>query len=119
MKIKVKESTVVKHIMKALDINYPGFYFKVHGGLYQATGLPDIIGLHRGRFIGIEVKVPGKENTLTKKQAQTIRKINLAGGISFMAISPQQVLVQLKEEFVDDNSKRKSVKASATSGRIK
>ena len=93
------ERTVVKNIVKALGIHFPGFYFKTHGGLFQAIGLPDIIGLHKGRFIGIEVKVPGKEDTLTKKQDQTLRKIKMAGGISFMATTPKQVLKNLKEEF--------------------
>lgn len=102
----MKESTVVRNIMKALDRNYPGFYFKVHGSMYQQVGLPDIIGLHKGRFIAIEVKVPGKENTLTEKQKQAIRRISLAGGIAFMAISPEQVIAKLKEAFT--SGKRKS-----------
>lgn len=101
----MKESTVVKHIVeKALDRYFPGFYFKTHGGLYQRVGLPDIIGLHKGRFIGIEVKVPGKEDTLTEKQAQTIKRIQLAGGIAFMATSPEQVIIKLKEVFANGKS---------------
>ena len=101
------EKTVVKNIMRALDSNYPGFYFKTHGGPYQAVGLPDIIGLHKGKFIGIEAKVPGKENTLTDKQKQVIRKIKLAGGIAFMATSAEQVLETLEGEFINGRTENK------------
>lgn len=95
----IRESTVVGSIFTALKKHYPGFYFKSHGGLYQRVGLPDIIGVHRGRFIGIEVKAPGKEDTLTKKQQDTINRIKLAEGISFMATSSEQVLYKMREEF--------------------
>lgn len=94
--------------MRALGKNFPGFYFKTHGGLFQRVGLPDIIGLHQGRFIGIEVKVPGKEETLTKKQEQTLEKIKWAEGIAFMATSSQEVLTKLKEEFRDERKNKKS-----------
>lgn len=104
----MKESSVVKKIKKILDNNYPGFYFKTHGGPFQMMGLPDIIGVYKGRFIGIEVKLPGKENTLTEKQKQIIRKINRAGGIAFMAISETQVFKQLKEEFNNEPKRKKS-----------
>ena len=59
------ETKVVKKILEMLEDSFPGFYFKTHGGLYQRIGLPDIMGVHRGRLIGIEVKCPGKEDTLT------------------------------------------------------
>lgn len=98
----MKESTVVKNIKKALDKYFPGFYFKTHGGLFQIAGLPDLIGVHKGRFIGIEVKCPGKENNLTTKQQHIINKINLAGGIAFMATNPLQVIKKLKGEFKND-----------------
>lgn len=94
--------------MKSLNKYYPGFYFKTHGGPFQKVGLPDIIGLHRGRFIGIEVKVPGREETLTKKQEQTLMQIQWAGGIAFMSTSPEDTLKKLKGEF---NNERKSKKS--------
>ena len=94
--------------MKALGKNYPGFYFKSHGGLFQKVGLPDIIGLHRGRFIGIEVKVPGKEETLTMKQRQTLEAITWAEGIAFMATSPKEVLDRLEKEFKSGRTNRRA-----------
>lgn len=101
------ETKVVKEIRKALDINYPGFYFKTHGGPFQMAGLPDIIGLHRGVFIGIEVKCPGKEDTLTQKQINVLGKIKSAGGIAFMSTSPEDTLKKLKGEFKDVKRKTK------------
>lgn len=107
----MKESLVVKSIRRALDKYYPGFYFKTHGGPFQMIGLPDIIGVHKGRFIGIEVKLPGKENTITDKQAQVLRRIQLAGGIAIMATGPEQVLIKMKEEFDNVKPKGKNKKA--------
>ena len=101
----MKEATVVKNIRRALDLHFPGFYFKTHGGPFQLAGLPDIVGLHRGRFIGIEVKCPGKEKNLTDRQQHVIDRITLAGGIAFMATSPNQVLAKLKGEFKNVKSK--------------
>lgn len=93
------ETKVVKSIMKMLGISFPGFYFKTHGGLYQRIGLPDILGVHRGRFIGIEVKCPGKEDTLTKVQKKTLYIINLYGGVGFMSTSPEDTKSKLRKEM--------------------
>lgn len=93
------ETKVVKAIMKMLDTSFPGFYFKTHGGLYQRIGLPDILGVHRGRFIGIEVKCPGKEDTLTKVQEKTLYIINLYGGVGFMSTSPEDTKSKLRKEM--------------------
>lgn len=93
------ETKVVKSIMNLLRASFPGFYFKTHGGLYQRVGLPDILGVHRGRFIGIEVKCPGKEDTLSKLQEKTLELINLYGGVGFMSTSPEDTNYKLKEEM--------------------
>jgi Holliday junction resolvase len=94
----MREKDVVRDIMNFLKDKYPGFYFKSHGGPFQMVGLPDIIGCHKGRFIGIEVKLPGKEDTLTPIQKKVIEMISKAGGISFMATSVEQVRKILKEQ---------------------
>lgn len=93
------ETKIVKTCLAFLRRSYPGFYFKSHGGAYQRAGLPDILGTHQGRFIGIEIKCPGQEDTLTDLQKKTIDQINRAGGVAFMATSPQQIDEVLKEEF--------------------
>lgn len=93
------ETKVVKKILEMLEDSFPGFYFKTHGGLYQRIGLPDILGVHRGRFIGIEVKCPGKEDTLTKNQEKTLRLIRLYGGVGFMSTSPEDTKSKLRKEM--------------------
>ena len=94
------ETKVVKKILEMLENSFPGFYFKTHGGLYQRIGLPDILGVHRGRLIGIEVKCPGKEDTLTKNQEKTLRLIRLYGGVGFMSTSTEDTKAKLRKEMI-------------------
>lgn len=56
------------------------FFWKEHGGPYGASGVPDIICCYRGRFLGLEAKLPG--GRLTALQKQVLEKINRAGGIA-------------------------------------
>lgn len=56
------------------------FVTKVHGGPMQTGGLPDIAGCYKKRFFGIEVKMPGREGTLTPRQAAKLQAIQDAGG---------------------------------------
>lgn len=61
----------------------------------QSRGLPDIVGVYRGRGFGLEVKRPGKRNTLTPLQAKTLRDIRDAGGIGFLVTSVDEALAAL------------------------
>lgn len=71
------ESLIVNNILKELR-STGGVWFKIHGGAYQETGIPDIIGCREGQFIGIEVKTTtGK---VSKRQELIISKIQKAGG---------------------------------------
>ena len=56
------------------------FFWKEHGGPYGVSGVPDIICCYRGRFLGLEAKLPG--GRLTALQKQALEKINRAGGIA-------------------------------------
>lgn len=102
------ETKVVRGILEMLEASFPGFYFKTHGGLYQRIGLPDILGVHRGRFIGIEVKCPGKEDTITKNQQKTLNLIKLYGGVGFMSTSPEDTKLQLRKEMTSWPISKKS-----------
>jgi len=94
---KGPETRVQKKIQDGLKLAYPGsFFFKSHGGMYQASGLPDLMGTIQGIFIGIEVKTPEKKNNTTKLQEDCIRKINKSGGIAFVAWSLDSALEQLE-----------------------
>ena len=39
------------------------FFWKEHGGPYGTSGIPDIICCYKGRFLGLEVKLPGGKLT--------------------------------------------------------
>ena len=56
-----------------------GFFWKEHGGPYGTSGIPDIICCYKGRFLGLEAKLPGGK--LTALQRRALDKINAAGGI--------------------------------------
>lgn len=87
------ESRLQNKIRKGLEKEFSGsFFYKTHGSPYQRAGIPDLIGCVKGRFIGIEVKLPGKEHTLTELQKHTIEQINQSGGIAFMSTSLEDAI---------------------------
>ena len=85
----MKESDIVRAILKYLK-TVPGcFAWKEHGGMYGNAGIPDIICCLRGRFYGFEVKTEDGEPT--KLQEATIRKIQNAGGTALVVRSVDEV----------------------------
>ena len=56
------------------------FFWKEHGGAYGTSGVPDIICCYKGRFLGLEAKLPGGKLTALQKRA--LERINRAGGIA-------------------------------------
>lgn len=67
-----------------------GWARKIAGGPGQ-SGLPDIIGCYRGHCLALEVKIPGRENTLTDLQAATLAAMKKGGAIAKMVTTVQQV----------------------------
>lgn len=63
---------------------------KIAGGPTQA-GLPDVLAAYRGHFIGLEVKMPGKEHRVTPLQQQTLDSMKAAGGITAVVTTVGQV----------------------------
>jgi len=90
------ESELTKRIRIALS-KEGGLWVKVHGGKYQVTGLPDLIGCYQGRFFGLEVKLPGKEGTLTPRQKHILEQINESGGKATMVTSVKQAVDFVRE----------------------
>jgi len=85
----MKESDVVRAIMKYLK-TVPGcFCWKEHGGMYGTAGIPDIIACIDGHFFGFEVKTA--DGKPTKLQETTIRKIRSAGGTALVVRSVDEV----------------------------
>ena len=93
----MKESDIVKAIMKYLRTLPECFCWKEHGGMYGTAGIPDIICCCRGRFMAFEVKTEnGQPTTL---QLATIRKIQRAGGTAAIVRSVDDVKHIIEEVF--------------------
>jgi len=87
--------TAVKTKIKKYLASEGIYYFCPIGGPYSVKGVPDIVCCVRGQFVGIEVKAPGKEKTLTHNQAMHISLIKGNGGVAFVASSLDDVIDQL------------------------
>ena len=75
------ERDIVEAIKKYLrSLGGDVFFWKEHGGPYGTSGVPDIICCYKGRFLGMECKLPG--GRLTELQKRALSKINRAGGIA-------------------------------------
>ena len=84
------ERDIVAAIKKYLSsLGSDVFFWKEHGSVYGTTGVPDIICCYKGRFIGLECKLPG--GRLTELQKRAIEKINRAGGIACRVESVEDV----------------------------
>lgn len=84
------ERDIVTAIRKYLaSLGSDVFFWKEHGSVYGTNGVPDIICCYKGRFLGLECKLPG--GRLTKLQKRTIEKINRAGGVACRVESVEDV----------------------------
>ena len=79
------------------------FFWKEHGGPYGTSGVPDIICCYKGRFLGLEAKLPS--GRLTELQKRALDKINRAGGIARRVESVEDVRAIIRQA---DEERRKS-----------
>ena len=97
------ERDVVAAIKKYLaSLGSDVFFWKEHGGPYGASGVPDIICCYKGRFLGLEVKLPSGK--LTELQKRAIEKINRAGGIACRVESVDDVKAVIARVDLDRRS---------------
>ena len=76
---KKPETALQNRIRDAITKRWPDTYIiKVHGNPYQMAGVPDLLMCVQGKFIGIEVKMPG--NAPTALQYVHMERIKTAGG---------------------------------------
>lgn len=89
----------VKKYLSSID----AYYFKVWGGGFQQSGIPDVIACKNGIFIGIELK--STEGKATELQKYNIRKINESDGIGII-LYPKgfEEFKNLMEEVMKCNS---------------
>lgn len=84
------ERDIVTAIRKYLaSLGSDVFFWKEHGSVYGTNGVPDIICCYKGRFLGLEFKLPG--GRLTELQKRAIEQINRAGGFACRVESVEDV----------------------------
>lgn len=91
----MNESEITKRMVTRLK-GRGAWARKIHGNMYTA-GLPDIMAVYKGFGLGLEVKKPGREKTLTDMQAKTLERIEDAGGYGRMVTTIEQVDAILDE----------------------
>lgn len=85
------ESKLSRKIMARLRLE--GYFcFKVWGSDHTMAGLPDIVVCANGAFVGLEVKMPGKESTVSEIQKHRHDEIQTSGGGVSVVTSPEQAL---------------------------
>lgn len=65
------------------------FAFKIHGGPTMMAGLPDIVAVVHGRFLGVESKMPGNKASMRQRYVHGL--IERAGGTVVVAYSLSDV----------------------------
>lgn len=84
------ESAITARIMRYLkDLAPDGWWYKVWGSGMQRRGVPDIVGLYRGRFVALEVKRP-QLGRASEMQMHTIELIRAAGGVAEIVTSREE-----------------------------
>lgn len=83
------ESALSKKIARRIR-DRGGWARKIPGGPHGA-GLPDVIGCYRGYMLGLEVKRPGKESTVTTLQRETLNAMKTGGAIAVVITSVRHV----------------------------
>ena len=108
----MKESDISRGIRIALSllgarvfVNTVGLFETVDGRIIHAglcVGSSDLIGwTHDGRFLAIEVKIPGGKSKTNKKrlegQKNFIYQVNRSGGVAFFADSADEAVRLYRE----------------------
>ena len=81
----------VKRKIKAWLTERGIYYCQPIGTGLGASGIPDIICCHDGRFVALEVKAPGKRNNTTVLQDKQIMAIHKAGGAAVVVDDVSQL----------------------------
>jgi len=68
------------------------YCFAAAAGPFSVHGVPDLICCYQGRFIGIEVKAPGKASNVTKNQRYHLDQIKANGGLAIVADNVDTVI---------------------------
>ena len=94
----MKESDIVRAILKYLKTVPECFFWKEHGGMYGTAGIPDIICCYCGKFVAFEVKT--ETGRTTALQDSVINKIQKCGGKAVVVRSVDDVRAVLEEMVI-------------------
>lgn len=94
------EATITKSIRDLLA-RFQIFNWKNWGGPMGTKGVPDILGIYKGQFLGIEVKT--EKGKVQPEQEAFLENIRKHGGIGFVARSLDDVIdnLGLRDRFLD------------------
>lgn len=98
-----REARLSRTIIAALKqrFGFDVFCFKVWGSEHQFAGLPDILGCLRGRFFGLEVKLPESRSNVSPRQQLVHEFIANAGGLAVVVCSPTEAIAALEKLLID------------------
>lgn len=91
----MKESDIVRAILKYLKTVPECFCWKEHGGMYGTAGIPDIICCYRGKFMAFEVKT--EKGKTTALQNSVINKMQKCDGKAVVVRSVNEVKAVIEE----------------------
>lgn len=90
------ETRLQQRIQKRLKKEVGGWWFKVHGGPFQAAGIPDLIGCVEGLFFGFEVKTA--TGAPSEIQIFTLRAIRQKGGaVAKIVRTPEAAVAHVRK----------------------
>ena len=84
----MKESDVVRLMLKALNSQESTFAIRTHGSAFQMKGTPDIIGCSHGMFFAIEAKRSAREHA-SDVQLYVLSKMKSAGARVWVSHDPE------------------------------
>lgn len=89
-----------RKIRKGLEAHYiHSFWWKVHGGPFQRSGIGDLCGCVHGLYCNLEVKEPGNEDEVSVIQEETITDVLKAGGCAGV-IETLEEAIELIDEYL-------------------
>ena len=92
---KNPESKLVEQALDLLFEEFPGYWMKNHGNIFQVSGRPDVEGVTQAIPVCIEFKKPGVDD-IPDLQVSYLEDFANAGGL---AIGPVNSLTQLRDEL--------------------
>jgi hypothetical protein len=101
------EHEIQSSILERLGLLSGAFFWRENSGLMQVgepnkkrffragtPGIPDIMGVYKGRPVGIEVKRPGKKQSIDQRAFQ--QRFDQVGGIYIVCTDSTQIVAQIE-----------------------